>query len=205
MTGETEATSSDSTSGEVSPDLAAPPEAAPTWFAEYAAKVDGRLSGLGKDLGRIRERLPKNGANGANGKASTADPAVTSSEPMDATPDLGPEWQKQFRDLTRREASLSEEAIQWLDNATEGMDLSTRGRVLDAYLAGTAATAGKAPDPKPVTPGGRAATAATRHSVVHPTSKAEYVSLYRKAKTGDKQAARTLEVLDADPTFTGAF
>lgn len=35
------------------------PEAPPKWFQDYAAKVDGRLSEIGKDFGRLRDKLPK--------------------------------------------------------------------------------------------------------------------------------------------------
>jgi hypothetical protein len=31
----------------------------PKWFVEYQQKVDGRLSEIGKDFGRIRDKLPK--------------------------------------------------------------------------------------------------------------------------------------------------
>lgn len=34
-------------------------DAPPKWFLEYQAKVDGRLAEIGKDFGRIRDKLPK--------------------------------------------------------------------------------------------------------------------------------------------------
>ena len=184
-----------------------PSEAPPSWFADYAAKMDGRLSSLGRDLGRLRERIPKKstGAPMEGAKPANGDPTSTQPTPS-ASPDLGPEWQKQFRAQTRREASLSSEALEWLDEATEGMDLSARGKVLDAYLAGASAKPAKAP-PIPTITGGRAATAAPRQSAAHPSTKSEYMAMSRRAQAGgvNSEAKKQWDRLHEDPTFSPVF
>ena len=192
---------SDSTPTDAESVTGAIPEAPPAWFAEVSDKISGRLSTLGKDLGRLRERIPKP-VSGTNGTASPAAPAAPTSKAT--APEFSQEWQQQFRELTRREAGLSSEQLAWRDESTEGMEIPARARVLDAYLAGLSAN-GKQSRPTQTATGGRAATAATRSSVAHPTSRREYIGLHRSARECDKQAERTLALLEADPTFTAEF
>ena len=50
------------------------PEAPPAWFLDHQAKVEGRLSEIGKDFGRIREKLKLTEPNDAPKAPAAGDP-----------------------------------------------------------------------------------------------------------------------------------
>ena len=204
MTGAPEPVS-DSPGDDAAPDG----DGAPAWmdklearFVALEEKLGGRLSTLGKDLGRIRERIPRQHQPPASTAEAATAPAAEPSPPQPTANDA--DLHRQILSMATREAGLTDDQKQWVEDNTAGMDLQTRDQVLSAYLAGAAATAGPQRQPKTVN-AGRAATAATRSSAAHPSNALEYMRLISRAREGSASAQSTLDKIHADPSFTAQF
>lgn len=156
-------------------------------LAEALPKLEGRISELGRDLGKVR------------GKVKQAQPADSGQgDPGSAPVDDVHALVKSAVTYGAIKTKLPEAAAKILDaHESEGASYTELLRAAElAHTMFSAVNAGKssaAGDP-PAVPTGAAATSAPRTSPAHPRTLAEYAAL---AKSDPARKA----ALDADPTF----
>lgn len=161
----------------------------PVWFREFQAKVEGRLSEVGKDFGRLREKL--------DGRRSP--PPADPEKPVSSAPVTGANLADVLA-LGRITAGLPDEVRGEIDQLVSDGSFREARRL--AEFAEKLAKSQPSATPGQTTvkvPTGHAATAAHSPAPGWP-SKREYVELVRNRAT-DKAAAARLSALQDDPGF----
>lgn len=141
---------------------------APEWFRTFAEKVEGRIGDLGRDLGKLRQRVKRD-------PETTEDPAKPKNTPAAATAD---DLDAAMR-LGELRAQLPEEARSYLDERrSNGASYAEIADLAETIIkfgapANGAQSAGAMPAPR-----GHGASPAESTPVL-PTSQAEFVELQK--------------------------
>ena len=168
-------------------------------FRSYKEALDGRITLLGRDLGKERERRKALEAELAKGKPRVEPPDPgANGHPTGATPaDFSA-----FMRLERVRAKLPESAHakidEWIDAGVSPAEALARAEALAEFVQ-------VGSDSRPPKINGAAASAAPRSSVAHPTTRREWLALYAARAKGDREAAKRIAVLESDPSFDGKF
>ena len=170
-------------------------------FSAFVQKVDGKLTTVGQDLGRIRDRI-KDTPKEAEGQTGSPPGDQTGNQPGTIDRSEGIAMMR----LGRLQAGLPDEVQKEIDDMLENgssyVEATNHARAVKRGME-LAATAGVAGGPKiPTTLPGKAATApGATPPEAYPKTEREYLRLVKAAVQGDAQAVKRRDAIHADPNF----